>query len=73
MDKTLTSEFKNCDFCQHHVRTQFGPHLWSHDCRLKQIEFPDAEACGAYQPPPLPEFANSGLGFVWDGEYEGRP
>lgn len=60
----MSSEFKHCDFCRHHTRTQIGPHWWNHDCRLRQVEFPDAEECGAYQPPPLPEFASAGLGLV---------
>ena len=69
----MDSEFKSCDFCQHHTRIQTGPHAWVHDCSLRQSDFPDADSCGAYQPPPLPEYASRGLGYVWDNEFEGRP
>lgn len=68
----IKTEFKECDFCQHHIRIQTGPHAWTHDCRLKQSVFPNAELCSAYQPPPMAEDASTGLGYVWDGEYEGR-
>ena len=69
----MTAEFKSCDFCRHHFRAQTGPHAWNQDCRLKQVEFPDADECGSYQPPPMPESPHRGLGYIWDGEYEGRP
>ena len=62
----------NCVFCRHYRRVQRGPHLWDVDCTLKQAAFPVAEQCAFYQPPPLPETgAERGLGYVWDGEFEG--
>lgn len=67
----MAPEFKHCDFCRHTFRIQLGPHFWRHDCRLNQVEYPHAADCNAYQPPPLPEFRECGLGYVWDGEYEG--
>ena len=62
----------HCTFCRHYRRTQIGPHFWEVDCALSQIVFPHAIDCAFYQPPPLPESgAETGLGYVWDGEGEG--
>lgn len=62
----------HCALCSHYRRAQRGPHLWDVDCTLRQAVFPVAEQCAFYQPPPLPEVgAESGLGYVWDGEFEG--
>ena len=61
-----------CGTCQHFRRTQRGPILWNVDCALAQSAFPVAEDCAFYQPPPLPESGReTGLGYVWDSEYEG--
>lgn len=64
---------KDCSVCRHSRREQTGPHAWRHDCALGQVDFPRAEWCAAYEPGAdsryLPE--SSGLGYVWDGEYEG--
>ena len=68
----MIDDFKNCDFCQHYARTQTGPHAWRHDCRLRQVEFPAAEDCAAYQPPPHHQ-GSGGLGYIWDREFEGAP
>ena len=62
----------HCALCCHYRRAQRGPHLWDVDCTLRQAVFPVAEQCAFYQPPPLPETgAERGLGYVWDGEFEG--
>lgn len=66
------NEFKICAFCREYCRTQTGPHAWTHDCRLKQSDFPNADLCAAYQPPPTPQY-DRGLGYIWDQEYEGTP
>lgn len=61
-----------CRHCRHYRRIQRGPQLWDVDCYLKQVEFPVADYCGRYEPPPLPESGwETGLGTVWDGEFEG--
>lgn len=62
-----------CSLCRHYRRAQQGPHLWDVDCTLMQTAFPIAADCGLYEPPPLPTPSreDSGLGYVWDGEYEG--
>lgn len=67
------ADIRDCDDCQHSYRTQEGPHAWRHDCRLKQSAFPDAAYCDSYQPAPRQPERNSGMGYVWDYEYEGRP
>ena len=66
---------KSCDLCRHNARTQTGPHAWRHDCGLRQRDYPDASQCGAYEPPPFPiqTRESSGLGPVWDGEWDGTP
>ena len=62
----------DCLLCQHYRRTQRGPHAWNCDCALSQAAFPHAMDCAFYQPPPLPETgAERGLGYVWDGEFDG--
>lgn len=62
----------HCFLCGHYRRTQKGPHFWEVDCALSQSVFPHALDCAMYQPPPLPETnAETGLGYVWDGEFEG--
>lgn len=61
-----------CSLCRHFRRAQRGPHLWDVHCTLAQLAFPTAEDCAFYQPPPLPESGReTGLGYVWDGEFEG--
>ncbi len=64
-----------CSDCRHSRRQQTGPHSWRLDCSLRQLAFPDAKDCAFYQPPGYPDFGreSSGLGYIWDGEYEGRP
>lgn len=66
---------KSCTDCRHSRRQQTGPHSWDLDCSLRQITFPDAVECVFYQPPSSPDFGreSSGLGYIWDSEYEGRP
>ena len=62
----------HCSFCCHYRRAQKGPSFWEVDCALSQATFPHAMDCAFYQPPPLPETgAERGLGYVWDGEFEG--
>lgn len=64
----------DCLLCQHYRRAQRGPHFWDVDCALSQADFPHALDCAFYQPPPLPESGReTGLGYVWDREYEGQP
>lgn len=64
----------DCLLCQHYRRAQRGPHFWEVDCALSQSVFPHAKDCAFYQPPPLPEHGReTGLGYVWDREYEGQP
>ena len=63
----------DCPDCQHHVRTQEGPHAWNHACRLQQAVFPNAWECAFFQPPALAELPAPGMGYVWDNEFEGRP
>jgi hypothetical protein len=61
-----------CFLCRHYRRAQKGPYFWEVDCDNAQSCFPHALDCAFYQPPPLPEFGReTGLGYVWDGEYEG--
>lgn len=64
---------KECTFCRHSRREQIGPHAWNHKCALQQVDFPHAEWCDAYEPSADSRFLTeaSGLGYVWDGEYEG--
>lgn len=65
---------KDCHLCQHYARAQIGPNAWDHRCRLGQRAFLDAANCSFYQPPAIPEdraLSGAGLGYVWDGEYEG--
>ena len=62
----------DCALCRHYRRAQRGPHFWEVDCGLSQAVFPHAMDCAFYQPPPLPESGReTGLGYVWDGEFEG--
>ena len=61
----------DCSLCRHYRRAQLGPHFWSVDCALSQAVFPSSWDCAFYQPPPLPEVRREGLGYVWDGEFEG--
>lgn len=62
----------SCGFCRHYRRYQRGPHLWDVDCTLGQATFPNARDCAFYDPPPRQESGReTGLGYVWDCEFEG--
>ena len=65
----------DCALCQHYRRVQAGPHYWELECAVRSRDFPVADQCASYAPPPLPGVAReaSGLGSVWDGEWEGQP
>ncbi len=60
----------HCSLCRHYRRTRIGPHfqdadtvLWEARCALSQSYFPHALDCAFY--------AETGLGYAWDSEYEG--
>jgi len=64
----------HCSFCRHYRRVQKGPNFWEADCALSQTAFPHSLDCAFYQPPPLAESGRkTGLGYVWDNEFEGAP
>ena len=65
---------KACFLCRHYRRKQSGPNAWDVNCGLRQAEM-DAEHCAFYEPPAQPDFGReaSGLGYVWDSEFEGNP
>ena len=64
-----------CSLCRHYRRKQTGPHLWDSRCDIQQAAFPDAQDCIFYQPPAQPDMGreSSGMGYVWDSEFEGQP
>ena len=66
---------KSCSLCRHSRRRQTGPNAWAAHCDLQQVAFPDAHDCIFYQPPAMPDLGreSSGMGYVWDDEYEGQP
>lgn len=63
---------RDCYQCRHYRRSQRGPNYWTVDCALAQADFLEAEYCGFYAPPQRPESGReTGLGYVWDNEFEG--
>lgn len=64
-----------CSDCRHARRHKVDCENWNIQCSLLQSVFPDAKDCAFYQPPGYPDMGreSSGLGYAWDGEYEGRP
>lgn len=64
---------KDCALCQHYRRVPSQPGFWNLECTVRSRDFPSAEDCASYTPPPMPGVAReaSGLGYVWDGEWEG--
>lgn len=53
---------KSCSQCRHYRCVQRVPQFWKTYCAVSQVAFPDADDCGFYDPPPIPEInAESGL------------
>lgn len=61
-----------CSLCKHYRRTQLGPTFWEIDCASSQVSFPHSLDCAFFKPPTLAESGSeTGLGYIWDNEYEG--
>ena len=71
----MSSVEKDCVVCRHYRRTQIGPHYWEVECFARSADFDDADQCASYEPPRSPGVCreSSGLGYVWDDEWEGQP
>lgn len=63
--------FRSCEFCRHYSAVIHTLHARTHNCSQMSAAFPNASACSAYHPLPMPESGEQGTGYVWDSEPEG--